>query len=537
MTRISVCLAVVALLSLPAVATSQNLLNGPESVACDTLRDCYLVSNWRDGKIVRIDREGNQSYFNTSQTAVAGIHIRDDVLYCASTPVGLVGFDLETGSVVFGPIAAGPHLPQDVTSDTSGYVYVTQTTDGVVYRVDVATQTCTTFVTAGFDGAGGIMFDAQANRLLVAFASDGVGDLIYSVSLPEGVLSLVISTEVPAIDGLTEDDEGNIYLSSYTTGKVYKTTHDLVGPYELWSSGYLAGADIEYDRKRGILAVPEFLADRLTLVLDPVADPDDDGVLHATDNCPWTSNPGQDDTDSDGIGDACDNCPETPNPSQADLNHSGIGDVCEPGFTRPGGWVSVDLTDSIRIMFAEVTEAGVTVVTLSGSGPAAPSGYRPVSAAGLPYYDIHTDATYTGTILVRFLYDPAWLLGPEEDLLLFHEIEGGGWEDCTYSQDVGSHVIWAETDGLSNFILAEPGCPCDCHGDPQCDGVTNVLDVVRAVNVSFRSETAATDPGCPNEQTDVSCDGVTNVIDVVKFVNVAFRSGDPLLQFCDPCAP
>ena len=80
-----------------------------------------------------------------------------------------------------------------------------------------------------------------------------------------------------------------------------------------------------------------------------------------------------------------------------------------------------------------------------------------------------------------------------------------------------------------------PGCGCPCHGDPQCDGVSNVLDVVIAVNVAFRSATPATDPDCPYEQTDVSCDGYTNVIDVVKFVNVTFRGGDPGTEFCEPC--
>ncbi|HUU45737.1 MAG TPA: hypothetical protein VM118_08385 [Acidobacteriota bacterium] len=80
-------------------------------------------------------------------------------------------------------------------------------------------------------------------------------------------------------------------------------------------------------------------------------------------------------------------------------------------------------------------------------------------------------------------------------------------------------------------------CACPCHGDPQCDGATDVLDVVNAVNVAFRGAAATTDPLCPYEQTDVSCDGVTNVIDVVKFVNVAFRGGDPDEQFCHPCAP
>ncbi|HUU44417.1 MAG TPA: hypothetical protein VM118_01685, partial [Acidobacteriota bacterium] len=87
------------------------------------------------------------------------------------------------------------------------------------------------------------------------------------------------------------------------------------------------------------------------------------------------------------------------------------------------------------------------------------------------------------------------------------------------------------------ITVTVPTCICPCHADPECDGVTNVLDVVRAVNVAFRGAPAVFDPNCPYKQTDVDCSGFTNVIDVVKFVNVAFRGGDPAVQYCDPCAP
>ncbi|HUU46340.1 MAG TPA: LamG-like jellyroll fold domain-containing protein, partial [Acidobacteriota bacterium] len=82
-------------------------------------------------------------------------------------------------------------------------------------------------------------------------------------------------------------------------------------------------------------------------------------------------------------------------------------------------------------------------------------------------------------------------------------------------------------------------CDCDCHADPQCDSVTNVLDVVQAVNIAFRGTMPTPDPNptCPYLPADVDCSGFINVIDVVKFVNVAFRSGDPAVNFCDPCGP
>ena len=91
---------------------------------------------------------------------------------------------------------------------------------------------------------------------------------------------------------------------------------------------------------------------------------------------------------------------------------------------------------------------------------------------------------------------------------------------------VDSAWSWAEQNAF---------CQCPCHTDPQCDGLTNVLDVVLTVNVAFRGAPAVFDDGCPYEQTDVDCSGFTNVIDVVKMVNVAFRGMDPATQFCDGC--
>ena len=90
----------------------------------------------------------------------------------------------------------------------------------------------------------------------------------------------------------------------------------------------------------------------------------------------------------------------------------------------------------------------------------------------------------------------------------------------------------ADADGLGD--ACDP-CICLCHGDPQCDSVANVQDVVQTVNVAFRGVAPVFDPQCPRERTDVDCDGVSAVQDVVKVVNVAFRGADPGAELCNPC--
>ncbi|MEW5700775.1 MAG: M64 family metallopeptidase [Candidatus Zixiibacteriota bacterium] len=80
-------------------------------------------------------------------------------------------------------------------------------------------------------------------------------------------------------------------------------------------------------------------------------------------------------------------------------------------------------------------------------------------------------------------------------------------------------------------------CVCPCHGDPQCDSVANVQDVVQTVNVAFRGVEPMFDPDCPRERTDVNCDSFTTVQDVVKVVNVSFRGASAATEFCNPCVP
>ena len=79
-------------------------------------------------------------------------------------------------------------------------------------------------------------------------------------------------------------------------------------------------------------------------------------------------------------------------------------------------------------------------------------------------------------------------------------------------------------------------CGCPAHGDPVVNGVVDVLDVVKAVDVAFRNGASSIGPKCPFEDTDVSCNGATDVFDVVRFVDVAFRNADPVSAFCAPCA-
>ncbi|MBI3873343.1 MAG: hypothetical protein HY304_09750 [candidate division Zixibacteria bacterium] len=85
-------------------------------------------------------------------------------------------------------------------------------------------------------------------------------------------------------------------------------------------------------------------------------------------------------------------------------------------------------------------------------------------------------------------------------------------------------------------------CDCSCHADPQCDGVTDIADVIRAIDRAFREADGTYDSFCRgygisvDGRTDVDCSGATDILDVVKLIDVSLRGGNPALLFCGPCA-
>lgn len=247
----------------PTGLYSQNLLNNPESIVHDAAYNRYLVSNWGDGAIVQIDSNGVQSYFNTDFQGnhnFAGLHIAGNTLYasCNFGPdAGLVGFDLGSGQVVSNVDIQGRELLNDITTDASGYLYVTEYNRHKIFKVNRNTHSYSTFVASGLSSPNGILFDETGNRLLVL--SEGAsGAPVLAVSLSDSSLSEMAAMNLPACDGLTEDIEGNYYVSSWSTSSVYRLDHDFSSPHEVVSSGHESPADIGFNRECNILAVPNF---------------------------------------------------------------------------------------------------------------------------------------------------------------------------------------------------------------------------------------------------------------------------------------
>ena len=247
---------------------SPNLLNNPESVVYDSAHHRYLVSNWEDGNIIQIDSLEQQDYFNTELESTAGLHIAGDTLYVSSNEgqySGIIGFLLSTGEIVFHVNITEKLLLNDITSDLDANLYVTDTDAHKIYKISINNMTYTTFVSSGLGWPNGIIFDSINNRLLVL--NGGLPDNpLIAVSLEDSTTSTVVETGFNAIDGLTTDNNGNTYFSSWVSDKVYRYDESFTNPPEVISSGHNNPADIFFNKLNNILAVPNFNANTVDFI-------------------------------------------------------------------------------------------------------------------------------------------------------------------------------------------------------------------------------------------------------------------------------
>jgi len=251
---------IIIILLIPTLFQAQNLLNNPESVVYDSIYKRYLVSNCGDGNIIQIDSSGQQDYFNTELTYTLGLHIVGDTLFVSSNEgiySGIVGFLLSTGEIIFHVDIPEKQLLNDITSDLSGNLYVTDCDADKIYKVSISEKTYTTFIDSGVGYPNGILYDFTQNRLLVLNCLLPKRPLI-SINIDDASISTIVETGLNSIDGLTSDNNGFFYFSSWETDNIYRYDPSFIYPAEIVSSGHTDPADIFFNKNSGVLVIPNF---------------------------------------------------------------------------------------------------------------------------------------------------------------------------------------------------------------------------------------------------------------------------------------
>jgi sugar lactone lactonase YvrE len=246
----------------------------PESAAFDPQTNRYFISDYGDGNIIQIDSAGKKTYFKKGLSKLLGMIIQGNTLYVVQNPKTIRGFDIRDGSPTLEvQINEGLFL-NDITSDGSGSLYVTDSRGNAVYTVNIASQTYSLFVRTKSTDPNGIVYDKLNNRLLVCYTREK--SPIDEISLKDSSISTVVQTGFDNLDGLTLDEQGNCYVSSWgpgsfaagfkAVGTIYKYDNLFTEEPTIVSTGYLGPADIYFNVWKNELVIPLMLENRVSFL-------------------------------------------------------------------------------------------------------------------------------------------------------------------------------------------------------------------------------------------------------------------------------
>ena len=255
-------------------------LESPYSFVNDPVEKGYFISSVNgkpeatdnNGFITKLDPNGkllNLKFIQGGKEGVIlhapkGMALVEHVLYVADLDT-LRGFDTTTGKPVLAltirsPVASQSVRPQaslsDVTFDGKGHLYCSDQKANTIYRVDLATQTLSVLVTdRALAGPSGLVVHPRSGQIIAVSWEKGK---ISEIS-PEGVVTELFSngffsSRFQNLRGVDFDRWGNMYVSDFTTGKVWRMSWDK--RFQVIAEFLPTPGDLSIDRANNLILVP-----------------------------------------------------------------------------------------------------------------------------------------------------------------------------------------------------------------------------------------------------------------------------------------
>lgn len=259
-------------------------LQSPYSFVHDPLDKGYFISSVNgeaesadnNGFITKLDPNGkllNLKFIQGGKDDVTlhapkGMAVVEHVLYVADLDT-LRGFDTTTGKPVLtltirSSTASQSEPPQaslsDVTFDGKGHLYCSDQKANTIYRVDPAAQTFSVLVTdRALAGPSGLVVHPKSGQIIAVSWDKGK---ISEIS-PDGVVTELFSNgffsnRFQNLRGVDFDRWGNMYVSDFTTGKVWRMSWDK--RFQVIAEFLPSPGDLSIDRANNLILVPFELA-------------------------------------------------------------------------------------------------------------------------------------------------------------------------------------------------------------------------------------------------------------------------------------
>ncbi|MCX6258743.1 MAG: T9SS type A sorting domain-containing protein [Bacteroidia bacterium] len=257
------------LFSIISYSLYSQSLNSPEGVVYEPISNRYLVSNagtgTSGGSIVAYNpaTQSLSDFIPTGVNSPKGMCIINDTLFVTDV-TSVRGFNVTTGTNVFNVDVPASNFLHDITNDNQN-LYLSDNGANKIFVVKRSTQESYVLASSPFiTSPEGLYYDIDSSRLiLVSFIANSPVQAINPVT---GIVSTVRTTSINQMDGLTMDNDGNYYASSWNTNNVVKFDHNFLNaPVEIANS-FSGPGDIYFNPYRMEIAVPNFINNTLDFI-------------------------------------------------------------------------------------------------------------------------------------------------------------------------------------------------------------------------------------------------------------------------------
>lgn len=263
--------------ALPAEAIQITNLESPNSFVGDSLGKEYFISNVNgepeardnNGFITKLDTDGKVTSLKFIQGGVAdvllhapkGLALVGQILYVADLDQ-LKGFDKTTGKLlvtVSFPASVPPKTVSltDVTAGPDGVLYASDQNANSIYRIQAeANHRVSLFIHDDrLAGPSGLAVHPKTNHLIaVSWEKGKILDMTPEGHLTELESNGFFTSRFQNLSGVDFDRWGNMYVSDFTKGKIWRMTRD--NRFQVIAEYLPSPADISIDRASNLILVP-----------------------------------------------------------------------------------------------------------------------------------------------------------------------------------------------------------------------------------------------------------------------------------------
>ena len=254
-----------SLVSLSCKKDNPYKITNPESVVWNPVTKCYLISNAGSGYILSLKDKKEFEVFNkTKLTSPKGMAVLGNTLYVTDQTV-IVSYNLKDGKELLRYPIPGAVGLNDIDVSPDGLVYASDMQGNAIVILDPKTKHGDKFRNPDLQTPNGVYYVQQDTTSLLYIVSFRPNAPVQILNLKTRKLSVVPNITVSLADGITRDNDGNWFISSWDAKKVFKYKPDF-SEVTTMTDSFTSPADIYYNRAGKELAIPLFNTNQINFV-------------------------------------------------------------------------------------------------------------------------------------------------------------------------------------------------------------------------------------------------------------------------------